>query len=106
MHPADEARLGREVSDLAEALGLRIRMARQRRKMRVQDLAHQAGVSRKTMQAIERGAVTTSLGAYLAVLACLSLTAEVRRIADPALDPQRTLPEQEARSRRVRLPRA
>ena len=78
--------LAPELSVVAADLGRRIRWARQRRRLRVEDVAEKAQVGKKTVEAVERGALTTSLGAYLAVLGCLNLTKELELVADPALD--------------------
>ncbi len=67
-------------------LGARIRIARQRRNLRLEDMADKSGLSRSTVEAVERGALSTSLGAYLAVLAVMGLSKEVDLIADPGLD--------------------
>jgi len=78
--------LAPELAPLAVALGARIRLARQRRRLRVEDVAAKAQLGKKTVEAVERGALTTSLGAYLSVLGCLNLTKEIELIADPGLD--------------------
>jgi transcriptional regulator with XRE-family HTH domain len=78
--------LAPEIASIASALGTRIRVARHRRRLRVEDVAEKAQLSKKTVEAVERGALTTSLGAYLAVLGCLNLAKEVELVADPALD--------------------
>lgn len=82
----DTSRLAPEIASQASALGARIRLARQRRRLRVEDVAEKAQLGKKTVEAVERGALTTSLGAYLAVLGCLNLTKELELVADPALD--------------------
>jgi transcriptional regulator with XRE-family HTH domain len=57
-------------------------------------LAERARISAPTMHRIERGAVETSLGAWLAVLECLGLLSRLTDIRDPAsaalLDETRT----------------
>ncbi len=70
----------------AADLGARLRVARQRRKLRLEDLADKAGLSRSTVEAVERGALSTSFGAYLAILTALGLSRELDLIADPGLD--------------------
>ncbi len=86
-------------------LGGRIRIARQRRELRLQDVAEKARVDRKTVMAIEKGSLTTSLGAYLAVLNCMNLSAEVGLVADPALDREGALLVYDPQTRRVRTSR-
>jgi transcriptional regulator with XRE-family HTH domain len=70
----------------AEGLGARLRVARQRRRLRLEDMADKTGLSRSTIEAVERGALSTSLGAYLAVLTVLGLSRELDLLADPGLD--------------------
>lgn len=74
------------VSDLARELGQRIRTARIRRKISQQDLAGRTGLSRSSIQGLERGELTVSLGIALKVLWNLGLANEVALIADPGLD--------------------
>lgn len=70
----------------AAALGARLRVARQRRRLRLEDMADKTGLSRSTIEAVERGALSTSFGAYLAVLTVLGLSRELDLLADPGLD--------------------
>lgn len=98
----DISNLFPETISQARALGSRIRIARQRRGLRVEDVAEKAGIGKKTVEAVEKGLVTTSLGAYLAVLSCMSLSREVDLIADPGLDREGALLVYEPETRRVR----
>lgn len=75
-----------ELTHQVTALGRRIRSARQARRLRLEDIADKTGLSRKTVEAVERGEPSTSLGAYVAVLGCMSLGRELDIIADPGLD--------------------
>lgn len=75
-----------EIQAAADALGQRIATARKRRKIRQADMATKTGLSRSTIQSIERGEVTCSLGALLNVLWTLGLMKEIELIADPGLD--------------------
>jgi transcriptional regulator with XRE-family HTH domain len=93
---------GPEAFAQARALGERIRVARQRRGLRIEDVAEKAGVGRKTVMAIEKGSLTTSLGAYLSVLNCMSLGAELGLLADPGLDREGALLVYDGATRRVR----
>ncbi|WP_459719289.1 helix-turn-helix domain-containing protein [Sideroxyarcus sp. TK5] len=77
-----------EISQLAIDLGLRISTARKRRRIRQSDLALRTGLSRSTIQAIERGEVSCSMGAVLNVLWTLGLAETLQIIADPGLDRQ------------------
>lgn len=75
-----------EVVHIAQRLGGRIRAARVFRKWRQEDLAGRSGLSRSTIQAIERGEETVAIGSVLQVLWLLGLAGEVELIADPGLD--------------------
>jgi len=97
--------LAPELIDMMAALGQRIRLARQHRQLRVEDLAQKAQVSKKTVEAIERGAPTTSLGAYMAVLGCMNLAGELALLADPAVDREGAALAYSAADRRVRVSR-
>lgn len=67
-------------------LGGRLRAARVRRGLRQEDVAAKLGFSRATVNAIEHGSMTTSMGAYLSVLWVFGLEREVEVLADPGLD--------------------
>jgi DNA-binding XRE family transcriptional regulator len=69
-----------------QRLGSRIRLARTRRRLRQEDLAHQIGRARATVVAIEKGAPNTEIGAYAAALWALGLLRELDLVADPGLD--------------------
>jgi DNA-binding XRE family transcriptional regulator len=69
-----------------QRLGSRIRLARIRRKLRQEDLAHQIGRARATVVAIEKGSPNTEIGAYAAALWALGLLQELDLVADPGLD--------------------
>ncbi len=75
-----------ELTRQVSSLGLRIRAARQFRRLRLEDIAGKTGLSRKTVEAVERGEPSTSLGAYVAVLGCMSLAQELDLVANPGLD--------------------
>lgn len=75
-----------DVEAAAIALGARIKLARTRRKIKQTELASKTFLSRSTIQAIERGEVSYSIGALLTVLWTLGLMAEIGLIADPGLD--------------------
>jgi transcriptional regulator with XRE-family HTH domain len=93
------------VATKSSSLGARIRAARTRRGLRREDLATKAGLSRSTIEAIERGALTTGIGAYLQVLWALGLDAEVDLIADPGLDRDGLALELSTQTKRVRVQR-
>jgi transcriptional regulator with XRE-family HTH domain len=86
-------------------LGSRIRLARTRRKLRQEDLAHQIGRTRATVIAIERGSPTTEIGAYVAALWALGLLLELDLVADPGLDRDGQALSFSSADKRVRLRR-
>jgi transcriptional regulator with XRE-family HTH domain len=88
----------------AQSLGGRLRAARQARRLRLVDVAHKSGLSRKTVEAVERGEPSTSLGAYLAVLGSMGIGQELDLIADPGLDREGLSLRFSVREKRVRLP--
>lgn len=70
---------------LAE-LGHRLRLARLRRGLSAEHVAERAGMARKTLAAVERGAPGATMGAYAAVLQVLQLDAGLDGLAaDDAL---------------------
>lgn len=71
---------------LAVQLGQRIRVARVRRKLRREDLALKAGLSRTAIEAVEAGKLTTGLGTYLQALWAMGLAEGINLLADPGLD--------------------
>ena len=75
-----------ELLDRMRRFGARIRDARVHRRLRQIDLAAKAGLSRSTIESIERGGPATSLGAYAHVLWVLGLDRELDLLADPGLD--------------------
>jgi transcriptional regulator with XRE-family HTH domain len=81
----DHARLTGNDVLLAE-LGERIAFARRRHRYRQSDLAERAECSRATVQAIEQGKLTYSVGHLLAVLWVLGLSQTVGLVANPLFD--------------------
>lgn len=97
--------LPQEVQAISQRLGERIRAARVRRKWRQEDLASRAGLSRSFVQAVERGAVSCSLGGVLTLLWTLGLANEVDLIADPGLDRDGLALALSSEKKRVFVPR-
>ena len=87
-----------------ENLGLRIRAARLHRKWRQIDLAIRAGVSRSTIDAIERGEPGTAIGAYVHILWIMGLDRELDLVADPGLDREGLALTIDVHDKRVRPP--
>ncbi len=94
-----------DVLKIASNLGARIRVARVRRKVRQKDLAVRTGLSRSTIQSIERGETTCSVGAVINVLWTLGLAKELELIADPGLDRDGLSLSIDAAKKRVFIPR-
>jgi len=70
-----------ETMQILEKMGVRIKKARLRRNIRAEQLAENAGISKGTLSAIEKGAATVSIGAYAAVLCALDMESDLDRIA-------------------------
>ena len=94
-----------DVGQRLVALGHRIRQARLHRKLRQIDLAQRTGMSRSTVEAIERGSPETAMGAYARVLWVMGLDRELEVIADPAVDQEGAALEYSPGERRVRVRR-
>ncbi|MDQ2773088.1 MAG: helix-turn-helix domain-containing protein [Bacteroidota bacterium] len=62
-------------------VGDHIRLARLRRKLSTTRVAERAAITRPTLRAIESGAPTVSMGAYVQVLAVLGLEQNLPRLA-------------------------
>lgn len=88
-----------------EDLGRRIRDARHHRKLRQIDLAERSGLSRSTIEAIERGSPDTAIGAFARVLWVMGLDRELDVVADAALDQEGAALEYLPGERRVRIRR-
>ena len=65
----------------AEALGARLRLARERRRMPAAELAERAGVSRMVIYKIEHGDLSVGVGALIRVLGVLGLDGDLDLIA-------------------------
>lgn len=94
-----------DVQSAAKALGARIKLARTRRRIKQTDMANKTFLSRSTIQAIERGETTYSIGALLNVLWMLGLMNEINLIADPGLDRDGLTLAIDAESKRVGVSR-
>ena len=64
-----------------DEVGENIRLARLRRDITAQQLAERAGISRSTLQSIEKGDAGVSFGAYAKVLFSLGLEQELTELA-------------------------
>ncbi len=81
-----QSKVPREIERIAEHLGNNIRTARLRRAWRQIDLASKAGITRLTLIAIEKGKLTTGIGAYMSVLWALGLENQLETLADQSTD--------------------
>lgn len=89
-------------SRLLRDLGARLRAARLRRRLAVTQMAARADVSRPTINKVEQGDPTVTLGTYLRILAVLGLEKDLvllaaedpvgRRLQDAALETPRRAP--------------
>lgn len=98
-----------EVENALKRLGRNIRIARLRRRLRIQDVANRIGTSRFTVADLERGKPSTSVAAYFGSLWALGLLDQVEKVADPDLDEEGKILERarlpgQARRRRRRRP--
>jgi transcriptional regulator with XRE-family HTH domain len=65
----------------AEAMGRRLRLARERRRMPAAELAQRAGVSRMTISKLEHGELSVGLGVLVRALGVLGLDGDIDVIA-------------------------
>ena len=62
-------------------LGENIKLARLRRKLKAEQVAERAGISRRTLVSIEKGIPSVAMGNYLQVLFVLGLADDFLKIA-------------------------
>jgi transcriptional regulator with XRE-family HTH domain len=86
-------------------LGADIHDARRRRRLTMAVIAERAFTSRATLQRVEAGDPSVSIGIYAAVLQALGLLNGLHEIADAARDTVGQSLATAALPRRVRLPR-
>lgn len=87
---------------LLSDLGVRLKLARLRRKLSNAVVAQRAGISRTSLYKVEAGDPGATLGTYLRVLAVLGLEGDInalaaddkvgRKLQDLALEPSRSSP--------------
>lgn len=63
------------------ALGHRLRMARERRRMGTELFAERLGVSRETLRRLEKGDPTIAMGSFLKALRVLGLDRDIDKLA-------------------------
>ena len=86
-------------------LGQDIRDARRRRGLPAGVVAERAFTSRPTLQRVERGDASVSIGIYAAVLQALGLLDGLSQLADPARDAAGIAMAAEKLPQRIRLRR-
>ena len=86
-------------------LGADIRDARRRRRIPVSILAERASISRTTLNRIEKGDPSASLGNYATVLFALGMVDRLADVADPRHDTVGLELEEEHLPQRIRLSR-
>lgn len=64
-----------------EALGARLRLARERRRMTSAEAAERAGISRTTLSKLEHGEASVGLSVLVRVLGVLGLDEDLNQIA-------------------------
>ncbi len=79
--PRSSPTLVPRLTRLLEQLGHRIRLARLRRRFSAELVAARAGISRKTLQRVERGDPAVAMGIYARVLQALRLDQDLAQIA-------------------------
>jgi transcriptional regulator with XRE-family HTH domain len=84
-------------------LGADLRDARRRRRLPMAVVADRAFTSRSTLQRIEEGDPSVSIGIYAAVLQALGLLEGLAKLADPATDALGQALANEALPKRIRL---
>ncbi len=87
-------------------LGGDIRAARLRRRITTSLMAERAFISRTTLQKVERGDPTVSLGVYATVLFILGISDRIATLADPGTDALGLELEEARLPKRVRRPRS
>lgn len=95
----------KEVTEICQRLGSRIRAARIQRQWRQQDLVERTGYARNTILNVEKGDPKTGLGIYLHILWLMGLAREVELLADPGLDREGLVIALDSANKRVYLPR-
>jgi transcriptional regulator with XRE-family HTH domain len=88
--PSTAPHTSKDVATGLAALGARIRAHRKHQKVAATTAAEAAGMSRATLQRIERGEPSVTMGAYLSAIDALGLQFEVTEPGTPAGHAART----------------
>jgi len=94
--------LPKVVAIAIEQLGRNIARARKRRGLTQSDLAAKAGISKVTMQSVERGAPTTGIAHYFACAWALGIFGELTNLLAPERDEEGKALEARRTPKRVR----
>ncbi len=86
-------------------LGGDLRIARLKRRLPMRVIAERAGISRATLQRVERGNPGVGVGIYASVLHALGLLGDLDVVADPLRDEVGQARSEAAMPRRARLSR-
>ena len=73
--------LSTSAEEILEKMGTRIRRARLRRNISIEEVAQKATIGKSTLSLIEKGIPSVSIGAYVAVLEVLELDKDIEQIA-------------------------
>jgi DNA-binding XRE family transcriptional regulator len=92
------------VTVAAQRLGENIRVARVRRRLSQEALAHACGIARKTLYALEKGAPGATIATAFTVLWKLGLLHTAAALADRDADEHGKILEAARRPKRVRQP--
>lgn len=84
-------------------LGGDLRDARRRRKLPMALVADRAFTSRSTLQRVETGDPSVSMGIYAAVMQALGLLEGIGNLADPSMDPVGQTLADQSLPKRIRL---
>lgn len=79
--PAKQPPMFSSQRKLLSALGERLRLARNRRKMTVETMCERADISRMTLYRAEEGSPAVALGTYLRILSALKLESDLELLA-------------------------
>jgi len=80
MNSKKTALLPKQMKTMA-TLGENIKLARLRRKLKAEQVAERAGISRRTLVSVEKGTPSVAMGNYLQVLFVLGLADDFLKIA-------------------------
>ena len=70
-----------KIQKILSELGENIKLARLRRKLSTEQVSERAGISRKTLYLIEKGAASVAMGEYVQVLFVLGLEKDFLKVA-------------------------